>query len=85
MHGANEHPARRGGADGSVADCPGAGGEDQRQEPRDEGEGGHLNRTETQLSSFNGCILQRQALLAPLDREFDDQDRVLPEQTDQHD
>ena len=27
----------------------------------------------------------RHALLAPLDREFDDQDRVLAEQTDQHD
>ena len=84
-HGAHEHPADSRGANGAVSDRPGAGGEDQRKETGDEGEGGHLNRPEAQFSSFDGRLLEGQALPAPLHREFDDQDRVLAEQTDQHD
>ena len=83
--GAQEHPADCGGADGAVSDRPGAGGNDQRKETGDEGEGGHQNRPEAQFSAFDGCLLEAHALLAPLHREFDDQDRVLAEQTDQHD
>src|SRR5208282_3830726 len=83
--GAHEHPAGCGGANGAVSDRPGAGGIDQRKETGDEGEGGHLNRPEAQFCSFDGCLLEGHALPAPLDREFDDQDRVLAEQTDQHD
>src|SRR5271168_2742624 len=79
--GAHEHPADCGGADGAVSDRPGAGGNDQRKETGDEGEGGHQNRPEPQFSSFDGCIPETHALLAPLYREFDDQDRVLAEQT----
>src|SRR5262249_8099283 len=46
--GADEHAAGSRGANGSVPDRPGAGGQDQRQETRDEGEGGHLDRPESQ-------------------------------------
>ena len=81
----DEHPAGCGGANGAVSDRPGTGGNDQRKETSDEGEGGHLNRPEAQFSAFDGRLLEGQALLAPLDREFHDQDRVLAEQTDQHD
>src|SRR5271157_6239837 len=83
--GADEHPAGCGGANCAVSDRPGAGGKDQRKETGDEGEGGHLNRPEAQFSAFDGCLLEGHALPAPLDREFDDQDRVLAQQTDQHD
>src|SRR5271157_4090952 len=83
--GAQEHPAGSGGANGAVSDRPGAGGKDQRKETGDEGEGGHLNRPEARSSSFDACLMEGQALPAPLYREFDDQDRVLAEQTDQHD
>ncbi len=82
---ADEHAAGSRGADGSVADRPGAGGHDQRKETSDEGEGGHLNRPEAQFCAFDGRLLERHALLPPLDREFHDQDRVLAQQTDQHD
>ena len=37
------------------------------------------------FAAFDGRVLQGHALQPPLDREFDDQDRVLAEQTDQHD
>src|SRR5512135_3524735 len=84
-HGAHEHPADSRTANGAVSDRPGAGGKDQRKKTSDEGEGGHLNRPEAQFSTFNGRLLERHALHAPLDREFDDQYRVLAEQTDQHD
>jgi len=46
---------------------------------------GHQNRPEAQFSSFDGCFLEARALPAPLHREFDDENRVLAEQTDQHD
>src|SRR6202040_2493262 len=84
-HGAHEHPAGCGGANGAVSDRPGTGGTDQRNQTGDEGEGGHLNRPEARFSSFDGCLLEWQTILVPLNREFDDQDRVLAEQTDQHD
>ena len=58
---------------------------DQRNETGDEGEGGHLNRPEAQFSSFDACLVDGQALPAPLHREFDDQDRVLAQEADQHD
>ncbi len=57
----------------------------KRKETSDEGEGGHLNRPEAQFCAFDGRLVERHALHPPLDREFHDQDRVLAEQTDQHD
>src|SRR5262245_10129505 len=75
--GAHEHPAGCGGANGAVADRPGAGGKDQWNKTSDEGEGGHLNRPEAQSSAFDSCLMEGHALPAPLHREFDDQDRVL--------
>jgi hypothetical protein len=82
---ADEHAADSRGADGSVPDRPGSGGNDERKETSDEGEGGHLNRTEAQFCAFDGRLLERHALHPPLHREFHDQDRVLAEQTNQHD
>src|SRR5512135_277245 len=83
--GAHEHPADRGGTDGAVADRPGAGGDDQREEAGDEGEGGHQDRPEPQFPALDGRLLDAQALPAPLHREFHDEDRILAEQADQHD
>ena len=78
-------PPRTGGTNRAVSDRPRTGGKDQRNQTGDKGERGHLNGPKSQFSPFDGCILERQALLPPLYREFDDQDGILAEQTDQHD
>src|SRR5262249_47247340 len=73
----DEHAASGRGANGSVANRPGAGSDDQRNEAGDEGEGCHLNRPEAQFGAFDGRLVERHAFEPPLDGEFHDQDRVL--------
>src|SRR5262249_46813735 len=84
-HGPHEHSAGGGGANGTVSDRPGAGSHDQRNQTGDEGERRHLNPPEAQLSPFDGGVLEAHAFVVPLHSEFDNENRVLAQETDQHD
>ena len=53
--------------------------------PEDEGEARHHHRAEAQPRALDRGLDDRLALLALLDRELDDQDRVLGGERDQHD
>src|SRR5579883_807926 len=85
QHRAQDHPPGSRGADGSVSNRPSTGGNNQRKQTGNEGEGGHLNRPESQFPTFDSCVNERQALLSPLDGELHNQDGVFAKQTDQHD
>src|SRR5690606_27879396 len=52
----HEHPADGGGADGSISDCPGTRGADEGNETGDEREGRHHDRSEAEVSAFDGCF-----------------------------
>ncbi len=79
-----DHSAEHGGADAAPAQLSGAGGDDKRHQARDEGEARHHDGAEPLPGAFDGSLLDRQAVLAPLLGEFDDQDAVLRRQRDQH-
>src|SRR3546814_7342868 len=73
------------GADRMARVGAGAGGNGHRQHAHDEGERGHQDRTEAQARGLDHRLAQRPAELALLDRELDDQDRVLRRQADHRD
>ena len=63
----------------------GAGRDHQRHEAQDEGEARHHHRAEAQPRTLDRRFAQAHPRLAPLDRELDDEDRVLGGERDQHD
>ena len=83
--GTQQHSTDRGGTDGPVSDRSRPRGANQWNQTRDECEGSHQNRSESQLAAFNRGFLQADTFVMPLDREFDDQNGILTEQADQHD
>ena len=83
--GSHEHSADCRRTDRPVSDGPRTGGSHQRNQTGNEGEGGHHNRAETQLSSLNGSISDTQAFSAPLHREFNNQNGILAQKPHEHD
>ena len=63
----------------------GAMGRHQRHDAQDEGERSHENGAQTNPGCFHGCFHQRKPALPQLLGEFDDQNRILAGQSDQHD
>ena len=81
-----DHAAEHGGADAAPADSIAAPvREHQRDQAGDEGEAGHHHRPEPLARALDRGLRDRQAVLAPLLGELDDQDAVLGGERDQHD
>src|SRR5262245_36282931 len=57
----------------------------QWNQPSNKGEGGHEDRTETHLGTFDGCLQDRGTLSGFLHGKLDDQYRVLTQEPDEHD
>ena len=85
MNDADSMPPNTGVPTSRRASCDGPYGDDQRQQPQDEGEGCHHHRTEAQPRALGRGLEQRDALGSALLGEFHDQDAVLRRQPDQHD
>ncbi len=85
QQGRRDHAAEDGRAERLPAGraCPAC--EHQRKHAENEGEGGHQDRPQTQPSRLHRRLDDRQALLATPFGEFNDQDRVLRREADQHD
>src|SRR5580700_4698755 len=80
-----EHAADYGGAHNLARDGTRAGSGPQRDAAEDEGKGGHEDRAQTQAGAFESSIYERFALLIFVLCEFDDKNRVLGSETDEHD
>ena len=83
--GGREHAADDAGADRMARIRTGAGRNGQRQHAHDEGERRHQDRAQSQLRGFHDGLAERLAFAAFLDRELDDQDRVLRRKADDRD
>src|SRR3954469_6060648 len=72
-----QHAAEHGGADRLAAGRAGAGGDQQRNDAEDEGEGGHEDRPQPEACRFHGGVENSGSFAAATLGEFDDQDGVL--------
>ncbi len=79
-----QHPAEDGQAQRPPHLRPGADRDHQRHDAEDERERGHQDRPQTQLHRRQRGVAARQPRLALVLGEFDNQDRVLAGQADQH-
>jgi hypothetical protein len=85
QHGGRDHAAHHAGADGALAGRARARRHHQGQHAQDEGQRGHDDRTETQVTGPQRGLDQAHALLMQLLGELDDQDGVLGRQPDDGD
>ena len=72
-------------SDGVAAIGSGAGGEEERADAEDEGDGGHQDGAEAEFGGFDGGFGDGAALLEELLGELDDEDRVFDGEADEHD
>ena len=77
MKVAESMPPSHGGADGVLGAGAGPGGEGQRQDAEEEGQRGHDDRTEPDLTACQGRLDQPLSLARRCPGELDDQDGVL--------
>mmetsp|Transcript_21687 Transcript_21687/g.84531 ORF Transcript_21687/g.84531 Transcript_21687/m.84531 type:complete len:206 (-) Transcript_21687:1321-1938(-) len=86
---AEEGHAKHAGEHGDTHRTPhlaaGTAAEDQRDDAGAEGDGGHQDGAQPQPAGLDNGVVDRLAVLLQLLGEFDDQDRVLARQADQHD
>ena len=81
-HGRGDHAAHHPGADGLPTGGSGAAGNHQRDHAEDEGEAGHEDGPQTLARRLKGRLADLLDTVAivmrlVLDREFDNQDRIL--------
>src|SRR5438445_7082480 len=84
-HGGEHHAADDGRTDGVATVGSRAGGEKERADAEDEGDGGHQDGAEAEFGGLDGSVDDGPALLEELLRELDDEDRVFRGETDEHD
>src|SRR5262245_47382314 len=80
-----EHPARHGFADRMPALLARSGRKYERHHPENERQRGHEDRPQPDTRRLDGRFDHRHAAAAQLLGEFNDQDRVLGREADQHD
>src|ERR1700733_14968120 len=82
---AHDHAPEYGGAYGVASVFSSAARGNQGDNPQDESQRRHKNRTQPDACGFDGGVEDRHTASAQLLGEFDDQDGVLGREADQHD
>src|ERR1051326_1183437 len=80
-----EHAADDSCAHGLARCATGAGGEPEWNAAKNESEGGHQNRTQTNARAGQVGVSEGLSAFVFLFSEFDDEDRILGGETDEHD
>src|SRR6266576_2917507 len=80
-----DHAADHGRAEDTSRDGAGSGGKPKRQKAEDERKRSHQDRAKTEARAFEGSVEERFAFLVFVLGKFDDKDRVLRCQADEHD
>src|SRR6266513_5164182 len=80
-----DHSTDDRGAKHTSRDGAGSGGKPKRQKAEDERKRSHQDRAKTEARAFEGSVEERFAFLVFVLGKFDDKDRVLRGQADEHD